>query len=84
MHFRATRVDGRVLPQEPRPDLFLCECCSIEPERRCTSVIARSSRIVRSFGCKRIVPARTWRTTCAQREVEIERAHDGMVIELAR
>ena len=65
-------------------DLFLCECCSIEPEAPVhicyREIVAHRAEL----GCKRMLLTHLGDDVRASGEVEIERAHDGLVIELAR
>jgi ribonuclease BN (tRNA processing enzyme) len=65
-------------------DLFLCECCSVEPEapiHLCyREIVAHRAEL----GCKRLLLTHLGDDVRTSGEVTIERAHDGLVIEVGR
>jgi ribonuclease BN (tRNA processing enzyme) len=64
-------------------DLFICECCFFETRVEFHLDYPRLHEHRHRFGCKRMVLTHLGREVHARRgEVEIEMAHDGMVVEL--
>jgi ribonuclease BN (tRNA processing enzyme) len=64
-------------------DVFLCECCTLEPEapvHTCyREIVAHRSELQ----CKRLVLTHLGEDVRASDRVEVERAFDGLVIEIA-
>jgi ribonuclease BN (tRNA processing enzyme) len=65
-------------------DLFLCECCSLQPETKVHTsyedILANRARL----GCKRLLLTHLGADVRAASSLDVERAHDGMVVEIAR
>jgi ribonuclease BN (tRNA processing enzyme) len=65
-------------------DLFLCECCSMKPEAPIHTsydeILANRSRI----GARRLLLTHLGADVRAANGLEVERAHDGMVLEIGR
>jgi len=63
-------------------DLFLCECCSVDPEAPVhvsfRDIVAHRSEL----GCKRLLLTHLGQDVRASPLIDVERARDGMVIEL--
>ncbi len=70
------------IEQSRDTDVFLCECCSLEPEAPMhvsyRDIIAHRDRL----GCRRLVLTHLGADVRAARSVGAELAHDGMVIDL--
>jgi ribonuclease BN (tRNA processing enzyme) len=70
--------------QTKNSDLFLCECCSMQPE---TPVHTSYEEILAhraELGCRRLVLTHLGADVRSATDVTVERAHDGMVIEVSR
>jgi ribonuclease BN (tRNA processing enzyme) len=65
-------------------DLFLCECCSLRPETKLHTsyedILANRARL----GCKRLLLTHLGADMRAAASIDVERAHDGMTVEIAR
>jgi ribonuclease BN (tRNA processing enzyme) len=65
-------------------DLFLCECCSLRPETKLHTsyedILANRARL----GCKRLLLTHLGADVRAAASIDVERAHDGMTVEIAR
>jgi ribonuclease BN (tRNA processing enzyme) len=65
-------------------DVFLCECCSLEPDapvHTCyRDIVAHRTEL----DCKRLVLTHLGEDVRASNRVDVERAYDGMVIEIGR
>lgn len=65
-------------------DLFLCECCSMKPEAPIhvsyDDILANRSRI----GSRRLLLTHLGSDVRAATDLDVERAHDGMVIDIGR
>jgi ribonuclease BN (tRNA processing enzyme) len=65
-------------------DLFLCECCSVDPEAPVhicyREIVAHRAEL----GCKRMLLTHLGDDVRASKEVEIERAYDGLVVDIGR
>ena len=63
-------------------DLFLCECCSMEPEAPVhvayRDIVAHRDEL----GCKRLILTHLGDDVRTAKSVHVERASDGMVVEL--
>jgi ribonuclease BN (tRNA processing enzyme) len=64
-------------------DLFLCECCSLQPETKLhtsyADILANRARL----GCKRLLLTHLGADIRAAPSLDVERAHDGMTVEIA-
>jgi ribonuclease BN (tRNA processing enzyme) len=72
------------VPKSTGVDLFLCECCSVEPDAPIHMCYREIVAHRHELGCRRMLLTHLGEDVRASGEVEIERAHDGMVIELGR
>jgi ribonuclease BN (tRNA processing enzyme) len=65
-------------------DLFLCECCSLRPETKLHTsyddILANRARL----GCARLLLTHLGADVRASSSVDVERAHDGLCVELTR
>jgi ribonuclease BN (tRNA processing enzyme) len=65
-------------------DVFLCECCSLDPETPVHTsyrdIVAHRSKLA----CKRLVLTHLGADVRASAAVDVERTYYGMVIEIAR
>jgi len=64
-------------------DVFLCECCSLEPVSRLHTSYSDILAHRDALGCERLVLTHLGADVRDAANVAVERAHDGMVIELA-
>ncbi len=63
-------------------DLFLCECCSLEPETDFHTSYADILMHREELGCDRLVLTHLGPDVRAAADLEVERAYDGMLIEV--
>jgi ribonuclease BN (tRNA processing enzyme) len=65
-------------------DLFLCECCSMKPEAPIHTSYAEIVENRARIGSRRVVLTHLGEDVRAASALDIERAHDGMTVEIRR
>jgi len=70
--------------QTRESDLFLCECCSMQPETKLHTsyedILANRARL----GCARLLLTHLGADVRSASSFDAERAHDGMTVEIVR
>jgi ribonuclease BN (tRNA processing enzyme) len=72
------------VPMSKGTDVFLCECCTMEPDAPLHTSYRDILAHRKELGCKRLVLTHLGEDVRASPDVDVERAFDGMVIEIGR